>query len=432
MEKASINMNLQFPISNRQSQTAPFGIGDWRLAIILGVILFAHPVHAATAFPAGTLVKASGPAVYAIGGDDRRHAFPNERIFKSWFKDFSAVQKITDADLAAIDLGENVTYKPGVRLVKLTTDPKVYAIGSKRILRWVTSESAARDLYGSMWAKSVDDLSDAFFADYDVGAPIISKTDYDPAWSIYAHASIASVSGGPSSDDPSKLPRDVPRYPASGFTAVSMSATGEDVAAELATPDGASAVERWYEAMAPTLGWVKRESLAQAVFGKGSAVMNVTFRKTEGAMTYDFTVTMLKAGTITLYRTPTTPESGFDGFPQSVPVYRGGELIYAKANAASSTAEYFMLTSAKPQEVEGVLSPGIAKASWHQIASEDVGTAIIRKYERMEANEAMQLLVVIGEVTGVERNATAIIVRYGPMMTINAVNLDDLKKIFNK
>ena len=179
-----------------------------------------------------------------------------------------------------------------------------------------------RDLYGASWAKSVDDLSDAFFADYDVGASILRKRIMIRRVN-YANASIASVSGGPASEDPSKLPRDVPRYPASGFTAVSISATGEDVAAELATPDDAPAVERWYVAMAPKLGWVKRESLAQAVFGKGSAVMNVTFRKTEGAMTYDFTVTMLKAGTITLYRTPTTPESGFEGFPLSVPVYRG-------------------------------------------------------------------------------------------------------------
>ncbi len=393
---------------------------------------FALPrsASASTSLPAGTLVKASNPAVYAIGGDGKRYAFPNERIFKSWFKDFSSVKRISDDELAAIDLGGNVTSKPGVRLVKLTTDPKVYAVGSKRILRWVATEAVARDIYGNAWAKSVDDLSDAFFADYNVGAPILSKTDYDPAWGVYANASIASVSGGPSSDDPSTLPHDVLRYPAAGFDAVSV--TANDAAAELATADDSASVKRWYEAMAPKLGWVERESLAQAVFGTGKSNMVVSFRKSVEGMTFDLTVTMLDSGVLTLYWTPTTPDPGFEGFPGSVPVYRGGELLYAKANAASSTAEYFVLTSAKPQEVEDMMTPDITNASWRQIAVDDVGTAFIRKYERMEGSEVMQLLVVIGEVTGVERNATAVIVRYGPMTTISAVDLGELKKLFNK
>jgi hypothetical protein len=407
-------------------------LGIWNFIFLVVGVGISLSAHASTALPAGALVKASGSAVYAIGGDGRRYAFPNERIYKTWFKDFSGVRKISDDDLAAIDLGGNVAYKPGVRLVKLTTDPKVYAVGSKRVLRWVGSEASAREIYGTSWAKAVDDLSDAFFVDYDIGAPIISKTDYDPSWPVYANALIDSVIGGPGSDDPSRLPRDIPRYPASGFSFVGVSLTGSDVSAELDVADAADAVERWYEAMAPKLGWVRRESLAESVLGRKNGIMNVSFRKTDGAMTYDFTVTMLKAGTITLYRTPTTPDAGFEGFPASVPAYRGGELIYSKANAASSTAEYFVLTSAKPVEAEETISPDIAKASWRLVASEDVGTAYIRKYERMEGDTVVQLLVVIGEVTGVERNATAIIVRYGPMTTISAVNLDELKKIFDK
>ena len=105
--------------------------------------LSAIPFAAKAAPASGSLVKASLPAVYYVGADAKRYVFPNEKTFKTWFSDFSGVQTITDAELAALPIGGNVTYKPGVRMVKITTDPKVYAVDASGTLRWVSTEAAA-------------------------------------------------------------------------------------------------------------------------------------------------------------------------------------------------------------------------------------------------------------------------------------------------
>ena len=57
-------------------------------------------------------------------------------------------------------------------MIKLSTDPKTYAIAPGGILRWVTSEAVAVSLYGTDWATKVDDVSDAFFVNYSLGEPI--------------------------------------------------------------------------------------------------------------------------------------------------------------------------------------------------------------------------------------------------------------------
>lgn len=125
---------------------------------------------------AGMRIKAkTSPAVYFCGADGKRHAFPNQRIHASWYGEegnWGGVVEITDGSLANIPLGANVTYRPGVRMVKITTDPKVYAVASDGTLRWVTSEAVATALYGDDWNTKIDDIPDAFFVDYTIGDPI--------------------------------------------------------------------------------------------------------------------------------------------------------------------------------------------------------------------------------------------------------------------
>lgn len=144
------------------------------LAMLLAA---ASPVHAAND---GDLVKASGPAVYYLA-EGKRFVFPNERVYFSWYADFSQVRQISDAELASYALGGNVTYKPGGRLIKLQTDPKVYAVARGGKLRWIATEEAARDLYGSAWNRQIDDVSDAYFVDYRIEEPIASAGDFDRA-----------------------------------------------------------------------------------------------------------------------------------------------------------------------------------------------------------------------------------------------------------
>lgn len=131
---------------------------------------------------AGDLIKSSeNSAVYYYGADGKRHAFPNERVYKSWYTDFSGVKTISATELAGIQLGKNVTYRPGIKMIKLQTVPKVYAIGKGGVLRWVQSEELAKSLYGTAWNKNIDDVSDALFADYSEGSVISSASDFSPS-----------------------------------------------------------------------------------------------------------------------------------------------------------------------------------------------------------------------------------------------------------
>lgn len=136
-----------------------------------GLVTYGTPASCAS----GSLVKStSNSAVYFCGANGKRYAFPNERVYFSWYSDFKSVKTITDAELASLPLGGNVTYKPGSRLVKLESLPQVYAVEKGGVLRWVQSPTVAKQLYGSNWAKTVHDLSDAFFTNYKVGEPILS------------------------------------------------------------------------------------------------------------------------------------------------------------------------------------------------------------------------------------------------------------------
>ncbi|HJV32974.1 MAG TPA: M23 family metallopeptidase [Patescibacteria group bacterium] len=122
---------------------------------------------------AGARIRSvSSPAVYYCGADGKRYVFPNEKVYTSWYPDFSGVTTISDEAMASAMLGGNVTYKPGVKLVKITTDPKVYAVDRGGVLRHVATPELAAQLYGATWAKQVDDIPDAFFINYKIGDPV--------------------------------------------------------------------------------------------------------------------------------------------------------------------------------------------------------------------------------------------------------------------
>ncbi len=149
-------------------------------AAVFTAFFGAQQAHAAS-ISAGDLIKASGPAIYYYSANGKRLVFPTEKTFKTWFADFSSVKTITDTELSAIMLGGNVTYKPGVKLVKITTDPKVYAVSTGGTLRHVATEQVASSLYGPDWAKKVDDIPDPFFVNYKVGSPINSMSEFTPS-----------------------------------------------------------------------------------------------------------------------------------------------------------------------------------------------------------------------------------------------------------
>jgi hypothetical protein len=159
-----------------------FTVGVVVLTIFWAVGLAAFvPTAQAVTISSGDLIKASLPAVYYYGADGKRYVFPDQKTYMTWYPDFSGVKTITDGELAAISIGGNVTSKPGAKMVKITTDPKVYAIAANGTLRWVTTESIASCLYGSSWGSMINDVPDPFFVNYTVGASITDCTQYSPS-----------------------------------------------------------------------------------------------------------------------------------------------------------------------------------------------------------------------------------------------------------
>lgn len=129
----------------------------------------------------GRLIKgASYTTVYYLGNDGKRYVFPTDKTYLTWFDTFGYVRKISDEELISTPLGGNVTYKPGVRLVKIDTDPKVYVVTRGGILRWVTTEQIAQNLYGEDWRSQVDDLPDPFFTNYKLGPDITDLNEFSP------------------------------------------------------------------------------------------------------------------------------------------------------------------------------------------------------------------------------------------------------------
>lgn len=139
---------------------------------------------------AGNLIKMACPggedvndpcrAVYYLGEDGKRHAFPNENVYFTWYADFDDVIIVTDDYLASIMLGSNVTYHPGTTMVKFPSLSTVYAVGEEGELRAITSEEVATSIFGATWNEQIDDISEAFYGNYEFGDDIDATSDFDP------------------------------------------------------------------------------------------------------------------------------------------------------------------------------------------------------------------------------------------------------------
>lgn len=131
-----------------------------------------------SAFNVGDLIKGSGDTVYYFASNGKRYVFPNSKTYFTWYTDFSGVKQIPDGALSTVPLGGNVTYRPGRKMLKVTTDPRTYVVDQGGILRHVTSQSLAETLYGIAWKNQIEDLPDGFFVNYRLGTPIQTASDY--------------------------------------------------------------------------------------------------------------------------------------------------------------------------------------------------------------------------------------------------------------
>ncbi|MCR4312386.1 MAG: hypothetical protein NUV56_03820, partial [Candidatus Uhrbacteria bacterium] len=154
--------------------------------IVYGVSPFDGSTEAINPLASYTYFRGSDyDTVYLLTADGVRRPFINESIFFTWQKDFSDVLTVSNATLAYYALGAPMLPNPGVALVKIQSDPKVYAVeedpndNSKVVIRHIASEATAVSVYGANWADSIIDLPPTLFAHLTEGTQITDAVGMD-------------------------------------------------------------------------------------------------------------------------------------------------------------------------------------------------------------------------------------------------------------
>lgn len=128
----------------------------------------------------GAILKGSSSTVYYYGHDLELHPFISEAAYFTWFADYRRLHRVTDEELFQIPVGSSIGFRPGIAMVKLPSDARVYAVSPGRTLRWIINESVAEQVYGAEWIRNIRDIHPDLLSLYTIGAPITSSADYDP------------------------------------------------------------------------------------------------------------------------------------------------------------------------------------------------------------------------------------------------------------
>lgn len=109
--------------------------------------------------------------------------FMNAQIFFTYESSFDSILTLSEEQMALYPVGSPVLPKAGVTLVKFATNGNVYmtqdAGGGVTVLRWITTEQIALDMYGPAWTEYVIDLPDTLFNKYLLGEPLEQATEAD-------------------------------------------------------------------------------------------------------------------------------------------------------------------------------------------------------------------------------------------------------------
>lgn len=161
-------------------------------ALVLATIVSVSGINLAKAAAMdGDLIKMNGLSTVYYYKGGKRYVFPNEKTFMSWYADFNSVRVVSQSELESYPLAANVTVRGGTYLVKITTNPTVYAVEPGGKLRSIVSEANASSLFGSNWAGKVIDVPDSFFTNYTITTALTAGMY--PAGSLVKKASAADV-----------------------------------------------------------------------------------------------------------------------------------------------------------------------------------------------------------------------------------------------
>jgi len=122
--------------------------------------------------------------VYALE-DEKRRAFINANAYFTYHDSFDDITNVEDGDLSQFGLSGLVLPKAGVVLVKIQSDPRVYALEENPddqyapLLREIASEEIAIEMYGASWADYVIDIEPTFFTRFGTGEILEEAEDVD-------------------------------------------------------------------------------------------------------------------------------------------------------------------------------------------------------------------------------------------------------------
>lgn len=118
-------------------------------------------------------------AVFILTEDMEAMYFPNAEVFFTWFENFDGVNVISPEQSGAYPLADTpgVNFRPGSRLVKITTNPRVYAVGPDNMRHWIPSGEVAEELYGPAWASIVRDVHVYHWANLEDGDDVDGPHD---------------------------------------------------------------------------------------------------------------------------------------------------------------------------------------------------------------------------------------------------------------
>lgn len=128
-------------------------------------------------YPVGTLLKSVKPAVYYYGQDGKRHLFPNDQIYFSWYPAFSGITVVAEGELMKIEKGKNITVRPG-NVVQKSGTGEIYAMDLNNQVRWVKEGKVLEQIFGNKWRATVVKIPVDFWPDYLPGTDILKKEDF--------------------------------------------------------------------------------------------------------------------------------------------------------------------------------------------------------------------------------------------------------------
>jgi len=121
------------------------------------------------------LKTSDSPRVYLVSGTQKWY-IPNEDVYFSYFDSWTDVKNVEQAQVDSLENKGTIKFAPGT-LVKLANDPRVYTVGEDGKLHWITSQTVAYAIYGSIWNRDIVEVPMSEMVNYGYGINIYTEAD---------------------------------------------------------------------------------------------------------------------------------------------------------------------------------------------------------------------------------------------------------------